>query len=60
MHFPSVCRRYALIHGEHASDRFAFVNFDDTRIQPRFNTPPSQFILTVVDREGQPLLVRMR
>ncbi len=39
--------------GEHAADRFGFVDFHDTRIEPRFNVAPTQSILTIVMENGR-------
>ncbi len=54
-----MCGRYTLIQGEHAADRFGFVDFHETRIQPRFNIAPSQVVLTVIECDGKRLLVPM-
>lgn len=55
-----MCGRYTLVKPESAADRFGFVDFHDTRIQPRFNIAPSQTVFTVVERQGKRELAPMR
>jgi putative SOS response-associated peptidase YedK len=55
-----MCGRYTLVRPETAADRFGFVDFHDTRVEPRFNVSPTETVLTVVERDGQRVLQEMR
>jgi len=55
-----MCGRYTLVRPETAADRFGFVDFHETRVEPRFNVSPTEMVLTVVERDGQRVLQEMR
>src|SRR5919202_112939 len=61
-----MCGRYTLVRGEHAQDRFGFVDFHERRIQPmswppRYNVAPQQLVPVIVqDRDGRRHLEVMR
>jgi putative SOS response-associated peptidase YedK len=55
-----MCGRYTLLRPESAADRFGFVDFHETRVEPRFNVSPTETVLTVVERDGERVLQEMR
>jgi putative SOS response-associated peptidase YedK len=55
-----MCGRYTLIRPETTADRFGFVDFHETRVEPRFNVSPTETVLTVVARDGQRVPQEMR
>lgn len=47
-----MCGRYALTRPEAARESLPFVDFHETRLEPRFNIAPSQLAPVIVDRDG--------
>src|SRR5687768_1872118 len=49
-----LCGRFNLTKPKEMQERFGFVDWHERRIEPRFNIAPSQEILTIVQRPGEP------
>ncbi len=49
-----MCGRFNLTKPKEIQERFGFVDWHERRVEPRFNIAPSQEIVTIVQRPGEP------